>query len=74
MATKHDKFPRILILQGVECTDTQQQGAGGFADVFCGIYRGSKVGLKRLRIYLMMSGVQKEALKKVRFRSSCHSI
>lgn len=69
MATKHDKFPRLLILQGVECTDAQQHGAGGFADVFCGTYHGSKVGLKRLRMYLMMSPTQREALKKVRYLS-----
>lgn len=66
MAATHDLFPKLLILQGVKCKNRQQRGAGGFADVFRGTYRGSKVGLKRLRAYSMISDTEKEALKKVR--------
>lgn len=69
MAAKHGKFPQLLVLQGVQCTDSQQYGAGAFADVFRGTYEGSKVGLKRLRVYLMMSDTEREVLKKVRFIS-----
>ena len=66
VAITYDKFPTPLVLRGVQCDTTNQHGAGGFADVFCGTYNGEKVALKRLRVYLMMTDEQKTNLKKVR--------
>lgn len=59
-------FPSLLVLHDVECADRSTAAAGGFADVFCGRYHGSKVALKCLRTNSSMSEDQKEQLKKVR--------
>ena len=62
---EYDVVPTLIVLRGVRCTDTSQQGAGAFADVYCGTYGGLKVALKRLRAYIMMSDVEKDSLRKV---------
>ncbi|THH31212.1 hypothetical protein EUX98_g2968 [Antrodiella citrinella] len=70
MAVKHDILPTALILRGVQLIDNTQHGTGGFADVYCGIYGGFKVALKRLRVYVASSDKQKQALKKAFYRES----
>ncbi|THH32512.1 hypothetical protein EUX98_g1656 [Antrodiella citrinella] len=47
LALKHDILPGSLILMGVVKIDDEQHGAGSFSDVFCGIYQGRKVALKK---------------------------
>lgn len=64
MAMKHDTFPTLLILRGVQRVVDHQHGSGGFSDVFRGTYRGSQVALKCLRAYAMMSKTQREILRK----------
>lgn len=61
----HDIAPTLLILRSVQCTDQDQLGAGGFADVYMGTYIGQRVALKRLRAHQMMSDDEKQKLKKV---------
>ncbi|TCD70708.1 hypothetical protein EIP91_002084 [Steccherinum ochraceum] len=49
IALHYQLFPTTLILHEVQHVDTHQRMMGGFADVFVGLYRGSKVALKTLR-------------------------
>ncbi|THH29171.1 hypothetical protein EUX98_g5016 [Antrodiella citrinella] len=70
MALEYGILPQRFVLVGVERLDDVQRGAGGFADVFCGMYLGCKVALKKLRVYVMSSDSQKEDLKKAFYRES----
>lgn len=45
------KMPLSLFVKGVRLLSDTAEFGGGFADVFCGMYKGEKVGLKRLRIF-----------------------
>lgn len=66
MAVSHSILPSTLVLRGVELVDGKQHGAGGFADVYWGNYRGYKVALKKLRVYIMATDTQKVNMRKVR--------
>ncbi|THH32061.1 hypothetical protein EUX98_g2101 [Antrodiella citrinella] len=65
VAIEYNILPDSLILRDVRVIDKVQREVGGFADVFCGIYRGSKVALKRLRWYINSTDAEKQKLKKV---------
>ncbi|KAH8103138.1 kinase-like domain-containing protein [Cristinia sonorae] len=50
LAFAHDILPKALFLQDVKCSaDTDYRASGGFADVYCGSYRGQLVAIKRIR-------------------------
>lgn len=51
MAIRHDILPTAVILRDVQILDAIVASAGGFADVYCGTFRGDKVALKHLRVY-----------------------
>ncbi|THH19668.1 hypothetical protein EUX98_g8727 [Antrodiella citrinella] len=70
VAIRHDILPTALILKEVHVIEGIECGGGGFADVYCGTFRGEKVALKRLRIYLMSSQIQKQEIKKAFCRES----
>ncbi|THH32447.1 hypothetical protein EUX98_g1713 [Antrodiella citrinella] len=70
VTVQHGILPGVLILKGVKTIDNVQRAAGGFADVFCGTYGEGKVGLKRLRVYLMSTDTQKTSLRKAFYRES----
>ena len=65
VSLKYNILPTRLVLQGVRLLDNEQHSAGGFADVFRGVYGTEKVALKRLRSCLMSSESQKEGIRKV---------
>lgn len=44
-------FPIGLFIEGVECEDTEPVVCGGFSDIFIGVYQGTDVALKRLRVF-----------------------
>ncbi|TCD66172.1 hypothetical protein EIP91_001726 [Steccherinum ochraceum] len=65
----HGILSTALFLSGATCLDSNSlAGIGTFADVFVGTFRGEKVALKRLRVY--MSGSQKTVMKQLFFRES----
>ena len=73
MAVTYNILPKKLLIEGVMCTSTDQQGAGGFADVFCGTYDGEIVALKRVRVFALMPEDKKAELRKVSVHQRfCH--
>lgn len=70
ISIKYDVLPKALVLQGVQLTDRDQRGTGGFADVFCGTFGRYKVALKRLRVYAMTSESHKKTLQQVAILST----
>jgi hypothetical protein len=50
LLTEFDKHPQPLFVTGVDTSETRHPySAGGFADVFHGMYEGQSVAVKRLR-------------------------
>lgn len=74
VANHHSILPAALNLNDVKSVDSIQRAAGGFADVFCGTYRGNKVALKRLRAYMMSTDTQKEKLRMVSASGVIHTV
>ncbi|KAH8103002.1 kinase-like domain-containing protein [Cristinia sonorae] len=70
MAIVYNTLPTLLFLRGVTCHDIKPRAEGGFADVFCGTYNTVKVGLKRLRAFVMMSDLQRQNIKIAFYRES----
>ncbi|TCD67324.1 hypothetical protein EIP91_000245 [Steccherinum ochraceum] len=70
LSITHNILPTTLILAGVECVGTISIGAGAFADVYIGTFRGEKVALKRLRVYVSTTESQKLAIKQLFYRES----
>ncbi|TCD60727.1 hypothetical protein EIP91_009621, partial [Steccherinum ochraceum] len=70
LSIAHDILPTTLVLKGVQCTESVSVGAGAFADVYIGSFRGEKVALKRLRVYLMATEGQKQTTKQLFYRES----
>lgn len=66
LAIEYHVFPSSLILLGVQCDQLTQNEEGGFADVFCGTYRGKKVAVKRVRVFATYSEPERRKLKRVR--------
>ncbi|TCD66170.1 hypothetical protein EIP91_001724 [Steccherinum ochraceum] len=67
----HGILPSTLVLMGAVCIDPSKlAGVGTFADVFMGTFRGEKVALKRLRVYLMAVESQKASMKQLFYRES----
>ncbi|THH26870.1 hypothetical protein EUX98_g7314 [Antrodiella citrinella] len=69
LVLRHNKLPRAFYLKGVNSTEKENRGAGGFADVFIGEWKGKAVALKRLRVESKSTQVE-EALQKQFCRES----
>ncbi len=59
-------LPMSLVLDGVESSHQEYLGGGGFADIYSGTYKGEKVALKRLRVFLSSEESQKRKILRVR--------
>ncbi|TCD62377.1 hypothetical protein EIP91_006959 [Steccherinum ochraceum] len=70
LAFQHDTLPHALILQGVECTDHEARGMGGFADVFDGRYQDMHVALKRFRVFKTAPKSYRDKIKQQFYRES----
>ncbi|THH27136.1 hypothetical protein EUX98_g7058 [Antrodiella citrinella] len=70
LALRHHILPDSLILTGVKKLDDVQRGAGAFSDVYCGTYRGRKVALKKLRVFLMTPEWKKGDITTAFYRES----
>ncbi|THH26977.1 hypothetical protein EUX98_g7210 [Antrodiella citrinella] len=70
LGLKNDILPETMFLQEVKCEDGESRFSGGFADIFCGTYKGEKVALKRLRYYTKLKESQKSKLRLGCFRES----
>ncbi|KAH8102061.1 kinase-like domain-containing protein [Cristinia sonorae] len=70
VANRYSVLPSSLLLKDIQCIDTKPHGVGGFAEVFCGTYKTSKVALKRLRVYTMMTETQKQNVINSFYRES----
>lgn len=66
LAFQHDTLPHAIILRGVECTDPEARGMGGYADVFDGKFNDAHVALKRFRIFRMAPQSHLDLIKQVR--------
>ncbi|THH29179.1 hypothetical protein EUX98_g5005 [Antrodiella citrinella] len=69
LTVHHNKLPHAFYLKGVTCSEKESRGAGGFADVFIGEWKGEGVALKRLRVQTNSSQAD-EALHKQFCRES----
>lgn len=58
--------PQDLLVREVECISEDNYAGGGYADVYCGTWRGEKVALKRLRTFQMTDGPTYKKMRKVR--------
>ncbi|THH28470.1 hypothetical protein EUX98_g5717 [Antrodiella citrinella] len=75
VANHFDFLPSSLFLTNVVCTETENRGAGGFADVFYGTYRKRgaeivQVAIKRVRINDASQEDQRMKRKRAFFRES----
>ena len=66
LGLKNDSLPEAIFLEDVKCEDNESRSLGGFADIFCGTYKGEKVALKRPRYYTKFRDAQKSKLRQVR--------
>ena len=64
LVVNHGLLPRSFYLKGVKCTSQESQGAGFFADIYLGDWKGRPVALKRLRV--TQSSQQDRSLRMVR--------
>jgi len=70
LALHYDLLPTTLFLDNVKRTEFNCRGAGGFADVFIGSYKGSPVAIKRIRVFEFMTLDEKEKQKRAFCRES----
>ncbi len=65
LSKKWDLFPTSFLLRDVKCLEEEPRGVGGFANIYCGEYKGEKVALKCLRVYSTMEESERMRLKRV---------
>ena len=70
VSLKYDILPGALFLKGVVSTDTESAAIGGFSDIYCGLYEGVVVAIKRLRVYIAAPETLKIKLKQTFCRES----
>ncbi|TCD68025.1 hypothetical protein EIP91_011636 [Steccherinum ochraceum] len=70
LVLKYDTLPSSLVLKGVQCTDGESCGSGGFADVYYGEFDSEPVALKRLRVYASAPDSKKHELKQAFLREA----
>jgi hypothetical protein len=67
LTQKVDRLPASIMLTGIRAVSEEPVAAGGFADIFKGIYQGKAVALKRFRKF----SVDRDRTKAVRVSVSC---
>ena len=66
LSNKNLKLPTPFFLNGVQCSASEPEAAGSFADVYLGTFQDGKVALKCLRSYTSDLPAVKQKKKKVR--------
>lgn len=71
LAEASDQLPSTLFLSGVELVHRDAVRGGAFADIFEGTYKGVKVALKRLRIFLQNTTTEHTRISRVISKCTC---